>query len=142
MQQKEKYVLIALYVAGLFAVLRGIAYYPMATIPDKLPYGLELIEGFISINVWGTLWLIAGILIIASAYFRKYSRIAWGTTVGLMTGWGVAYLLGYFFNAWNGVMTRDWITATSYILPALIIGLLTKYDGDIDNSSEEKIGGR
>ncbi|MCT2085031.1 hypothetical protein M3D75_02775 [Microbacterium enclense] len=115
----------ALLVAGAYCVARGIAYLPLGSKPDVLPRGLELIANPpFTLEVWGGLWAVAGLICLVLA-FRVRDAIAWGALTGMMTAWGVAYLIGWFESLTLGVESREWLTATTYLGPAVIISLLS-----------------
>ncbi|PPG36341.1 hypothetical protein [Rathayibacter sp. AY2B5] len=109
----------ALLLGGIYCLARGVAYLPIGGPPDELPIGLQLISANFPIAVWGGVWL----TVAAGCIYRAFTRddaLAWGFLIGLMFGWGVAYLLGYTVSAVEHRPSRDWFSATAYILPALI----------------------
>lgn len=117
----------ALLVAGAYCVARGIAYLPLGSKPDVLPRGLELIANPpFTLEVWGGLWVVAGVLALVLA-FQPRDAIAWGALTGMMTAWGFAYVVGWIESLVNGIESREWLTATTYLGPAAIIALLSSW---------------
>lgn len=114
----------ALLVAAAYCLGRAIAYLPIGGRVDKLPRGLELISTTIPIEAWGALWLAAA-CVCAVAAFRKQDAVGWGAITGIMTAWGVAYAYGWLESIVNGQESREWLNATTYLGPALIIALLS-----------------
>ncbi|WP_440708835.1 hypothetical protein [Herbiconiux sp. YIM B11900] len=115
---------VALLVGGAYCFVRGIAYTPLGGPPGELPGGLALISSFASIEVWAGIWIIVGIGCILRA-FSKADALAWGMLTGMMTAWGAAYTIGWFFDIAAGEPSRQWLSASTYLLPAVIIMILS-----------------
>ncbi|MBN9210707.1 MAG: hypothetical protein BGO45_10560 [Microbacterium sp. 71-36] len=115
----------ALLVAGAYCVARGIAYLPLGSKPDVLPRGLEMIASPpFTLETWAGLWVIAGLICLVLA-FQPRDAIAWGALTGMMTAWGFAYLIGWGESLAYGRESREWLTATTYLGPAIIIAILS-----------------
>ncbi|OZD48657.1 hypothetical protein CH252_19205 [Rhodococcus sp. 06-1477-1B] len=116
---------VALLVGSAYCAVRGLAYLPAASPGDSLPDGLRLLSSFIPIAVWASAWLIVGVISLVCA-FRRSDHIAWGLLVAMMTAWAIAYIVGWItsFGSPEGV-SREWLSASTYGLPAIMIGLLS-----------------
>ncbi|KTS09030.1 hypothetical protein [Microbacterium testaceum] len=115
----------ALLVAGAYCAARGVAYLPLGTRPDALPRGLELIANPpVTLEAWAVLWLIAGVVCVVMA-FRRQDAVGWGALTFMMTAWGAAYLYGWIEALVLGIESREWLTATTYLGPAAMIGILS-----------------
>lgn len=116
---------VALLVGAAYCAVRGLAYLPVASPGGDLPDGLRLLSSFIPIAVWATAWLLVGVICIACA-FRRADHLAWGLLVAMMTAWALAYIVGWItsFGSPEGV-SREWLSASTYGLPAIMIGLLS-----------------
>jgi len=115
----------ALLVGAVLCFTRCLAYLPIGDpIPDRLPGGLSLISSVISIEVWAVAWGIIGVLCVVFA-FRTRDAAAYGALVGIWAAWGVAYLSGWLISIFVGEPSREWLNATTYLCPALIVALLS-----------------
>lgn len=118
---------IALILMGLYAVIRGIAYLPFARLSDGLPRGLELISEIITIELWATTWILIGAFSIFSAITAYKNNIAWALIVAIMIAWGSAFSIGAIESLFSGENSRDYLSATSYLMPAIVIGILSRH---------------
>lgn len=114
----------ALIVGGAYCFARGFAYLPIGNAPRDLPGGLALISSVLSIELWAGIWILVGIGCIVRA-FSKNDSLAWGALTGMMAAWGSAYLLGWFMSIASGEPSREWLNATTYLLPAVMIAILS-----------------
>lgn len=116
---------VALLVGAAYCAVRGLAYLPVASPGGDLPDGLRLLSSFIPIAVWATAWLLVGVVCIVAAFCRA-DHLAWGLLVAMMTAWALAYIVGWItsFGSPEGV-SREWLSASTYGLPAIMIGLLS-----------------
>lgn len=127
----------AIFLLGLYCLIRGFAYLPISGNTD-LPKGLEVITSVIPIEGWGGIWLVVGMLCIVKA-FSKFEGVAIPFATGLMAGWGCAYLIGWILTIGTEETSRGWLTASSYLIPAVVIGILSAKGGDqiaINNDSD------
>lgn len=124
---------IALMIAGIYCIIRGIAYLPKLN-SGHLPKGLELISEYIPIEVWGGVWLSIGAFAILTVVLRRETKMAWSFIVGIMAAWGSAYLCGAGYEIFHHGTTRSWLTASSYLLPATVFALLSRGES-LDNFS-------
>lgn len=119
---------------GLYCSIRGLAYLPITGGPDSLPRGLELISKIITIEIWGTLWLAFGLFAIFSAITSYKTSLAWGFVVGIMIAWGSAFTIGAIEDFILNNESRDYLSATSYLLPGFVIGILSR-NATLENTS-------
>lgn len=118
----------AIFLLGLYCLIRGIAYLPFAH-PTDVPKGIDLITKILPIEVWGGIWLTVGIICVIKS-FLKTDGIAIPLATGLMAGWGFAYAYGWIDSLLLGDPSRGWLTASSYIIPALVIAILSAKGGE------------
>lgn len=118
----------AIALLGLYCILRGIAYLPLAA-PNDTPQGVSLITEFLPLAAWGGIWLAIGIVCIIKT-FTKTDGVAIPLATGLMAGWGAAYLYGWVDALIAGEPSRAWLTASSYLIPAIVIGILSAKGGE------------
>lgn len=114
---------------GTYTLLRGIAYLPFSNIPPDLPSGLDKISTIIPIEFWAGIW----IFIAVNCFIRTFTEeegIAIPLVVGMMLLWGFSYGYGWATDFLNGEYTRFWITASTYIFPAIVIGILSANGGE------------
>ncbi len=104
----------ALLLLGVGILLRGVAYTELfPPLKDRHPA-----EEFISLDVWGLVWIVVGVLCIGSAA-RPSSRVArWGlaAAVALMVLWGASYI-------GDSIAARDarrWTQSIGYLTIALM----------------------
>lgn len=132
---------IALILIGVYSLIRGIAYLPFARSSDGLPRGLELLSQFFTIELWALVWISIGLFSIFSAITAYKNNIAWALSVSIMIAWGSAYGIGAVENLFNGESSREYLTATSYLMPAFVIGILSRYATIITTSPVHTIEG-
>ena len=116
---------IALILIGLYSIIRGLAYLPPNK-PEGLPGGLELISEIITIEIWGSIWLLIGVFAVFSAVMYYKTSIAWGLTVGIMLTWGSAFMFGAVIDLITNTPSRAYLSATSYMIPGLVIAILSR----------------
>lgn len=116
---------IALILIGIYSIVRGLAYLPPNK-PEGLPGGLQLISEIITIEIWGSAWLLIGVFAIFSAIAYYKTSIAWALTVGIMLTWGSAFMIGAVIDLATNTPSRAYLSATSYILPGLVIAILSR----------------
>ena len=120
---------IAIALLGIYCLIRGIAYLPFATTGENLPTGLDLMSQIIPISVWAGVWITAGVICIVKT-FKKEEGIAIPLATGLMLGWGFFYGAGWVADLFVGENGRGWLTASSYMIPAIVIGILSAQGGE------------
>lgn len=115
---------LALAVAALFCVSRGLAYLPLTAGPDKLPTGLAVLGAFIPLPIWAVVWLgIAATCVIQ--IWTRTDKLAWALFTGIMAAWGATYLFGWIVILHSDHTSREWLTGLTYLCPAIIIMLRT-----------------
>lgn len=132
---------IALILIGAYSLIRGIAYLPFARSSDGLPRGLELLSQFFTIELWALVWISIGLFSIFSAITAYKNNVAWALSVSIMIAWGTAYGIGAVENLFNGESSREYLTATSYLMPAIVIGILSRHATIITTSPVHTIEG-
>lgn len=121
---------LAIGLLGFYSLARGIAYLPFFSIFENLPRGIELISGIVPIEVWAGAWMAIGVVALIKAIIGK-DGIAVPLVCGMMVAWGTAFFYGWMENmAVNGVINNDWFSASSYIIPAIVIGILSVKGGE------------
>lgn len=118
----------ALLVMGFYALTRGIAYLPafgpLTARGAEFPQGLSILSNLFPIEVWAGIWIVVGI----QAFIRAFSysdSVAWGFLVGMMVIWGLGYGAGWVTSLAEGDANREWLSAISYLGPAVAISILT-----------------
>lgn len=115
----------ALLVAGIYCLLRGIGYLPVGgSTVENLPSGLSLLTNVIPIEGWGAAWAVVGVVVCIRS-FSYNDALAWGVVVGMMVIWGLGYSVGWIMSVVDGAPNREWLSMSSYLGPAIIIGLLS-----------------
>lgn len=101
---------LALLVAGGVYIVLGFAYISTGLTPESAA-GLHLALEWTTIDTWGYIFVLAGIMAVVSSRWPPISE-TWGYTVltTLSVGWSMFYLAGIvFFEApavnWRGVIT-------------------------------------
>lgn len=93
-----------LIAVALIYLSRGLAY-TFTTVLEPLPYGLDVLAGYISIKVYGVLWVIGAGVGFWMALWRR--RKVWGAAVltVMPTFWGIAFLFSWLLDdyAWTGI---------------------------------------
>lgn len=112
---------MALAGAAVYAGTRAVAYLPgLATVTG--PVGLLSMNGHV-LWAWSLAWAVAAVLCIVDMA-RRHTRHGLSLVIGLTTAWGVGYGLDWIVQGFDG---REWLTAITYIGPAVIAwGLLFK----------------
>lgn len=101
---------LALLVAGMVYITVGSSFF-FGTLTPENKLGLHLALQWFDIQVWGVIFVLAGILAIVSSRWPPVSE-TWGYTVltSLSVGWAMTYLTGILFfdapmNMLRGVVT-------------------------------------
>lgn len=104
---------------GIGAILRGIAYLPVADPPRTSQ--LSPIEGWMPLTAWATLWITVGVALIISTWCRPVSIWAMTALTALLTLWATSYFIAW---VWMDV-GRSWVTASIFLMAAVWAGVLT-----------------
>lgn len=108
---------IALLALGVLGTIRGVSYIE----PPKVPAGLRTIDQVLPITVWGCLWVAIGLIAILGAFTRHY-RVPFVPLMVITALWGGSYIAEWGMDFFvRGVDSRDYITAVSYAVQALLI---------------------
>lgn len=108
---------IALLALGVLGTIRGVSYIE----PPKVPAGLRTIDQVLPIAVWGCLWVAIGLIAILGAFTRHY-RVPFVPLMVITALWGGSYIAEWGMDFFvRGVDSRDYITAVSYAVQALLI---------------------
>lgn len=108
---------------GAFLIAFGAVWtligYGQISAPPPDQRGLHLLLDRVPLEVWGWLWITAGVVAIASAFLPQGSdRFAFLALPLIVTPWVVSYLVAW----WQGTFPRGWIAAALY--GGLAIGIL------------------
>lgn len=108
---------IALLALGVLGTIRGVSYIE----PPKVPAGLRTLDQVLPMTAWGVLWVLIGVVAIGGAFTRHY-RMPFVPLMVMTALWGASYIAewGMDFFA-RSVDSRDYITAVSYAVQALLI---------------------
>lgn len=108
---------VVLFGVGVFGVVRGVSYVD----PPEIPAGLSTLDQLIPLEYWGWLWVAIGAISIIGAFTTHY-RIPFIPTLVISTLWSFSYFAEWAMNFFaRGVDSRDYITAVSYAVQALLI---------------------
>lgn len=108
---------VVLFAVGVLGVVRGVSYVN----PPEVPDGLKTLDMIVPIEFWGWVWVAIGGLSILAAFTNHY-RIPFIPTMVISTLWSFSYFAEWATNYFSrGVDSRDYITAVSYAVQALLI---------------------
>jgi len=107
--------IVGLVALGGVGVTRGVAYLP-STGPERLASALEAMSDVIPITVWALVWIVAGLVCLASAVWRQHQAAA-TPIAALATAWAVAYTAAWIGSGWT---SRDYLSAALYGCLALL----------------------
>lgn len=108
---------LALFAVGIFSIIRGISYVNPPTIPD----GLATLDQLIPLDYWGWAWVAIGAISSLGAFTTHY-RLPFIPTLVISTLWSFSYFAEWAMNFFSrGIDSRDYITAVSYAVQALLI---------------------
>ena len=106
-----------LFAVGVLCLVRGLSYVDPPDIPD----GLSTLNQIIPLEYWGWAWVIIGAVSTIGAFTSHY-RIPFVPTMVISTLWAFSYAAEWAMNFFaRGVDSRDYITAASYAVQALLI---------------------
>lgn len=105
---------VVLFTVGLVYIVRGIFYIPaLVRESDRIP----TVEHYAPLWVWATVWIFAGVVLVAMAWYRKNMPLLIGVAGGMSAAWAVLYI-----GAWAvGASAAGYVTATSYVLILFLI---------------------
>lgn len=108
---------VVLFAVGVLGVVRGVSYVD----PPEIPAGLSTLDQLIPLEFWGWLWVAIGVFSMLAA-FTKHYRVPFIPTLVISTLWSFSYISEWAMNFFaRGVDSRDYITAVSYAVQALLI---------------------
>ncbi|MEU8756200.1 hypothetical protein AB0C88_37510 [Streptomyces chartreusis] len=102
-----------------FGMVWGLIGYGQLVSPQPDQRGLRLLLNRVPLEVWGWLWIVAGVAAVASAFLPQGSdRFGFAALSLMVTPWIVSYLV-----AWGqGNFPRGWIASALY--GGLAIGIM------------------
>lgn len=102
-----------------FGMVWGLIGYGQVTSPPPDQRGLKLLVDRVPLEVWGWLWIAAGVVAILSAFLPQGSdRFGFVALALMVTPWVVSY-----FVAWGqGHFARGWIVSALY--GGLAVGIM------------------
>ena len=108
---------VVLFAVGVLGVVRGLSYVN----PPAVPSGLTTLDQLIRIEFWGWVWVAIGVFSMLAA-FTKHYRIPFIPTMIISALWSFSYISEWAMSFFaRGVDSRDYITAVSYAVQALLI---------------------
>lgn len=104
----------ALVILGVGLILRGVSYIPslVGESPSSHPA-----EEFFPIQVWGVIWIAAGLACLAATVWERAAPAAIGAGVGLHAIWAMSFVA----DAIAEHSPRGWLPAVSYASVALLV---------------------
>lgn len=106
----------ALIVLGVGAVARGVTYLPPLMTTSSATRS-HPVEGVLSMEVWGWVWIIAGVATLVAAWWDRIAPLAVGAGVGLNLLWGASFIA----DAIARESPRGWLPAVGYVSVALLV---------------------
>lgn len=106
----------ALMILAVGAVARGITYLPPLLTESSMSRS-HPVEGTLSMEVWGWVWIIAGVVALVAAFWERIAPIAVGAGVGLNILWGASFI-------WDAIARespRGWLPAVGYLSVAGLV---------------------
>lgn len=97
----------------------GLIGYGQVSSPPPDQRGLRLLLDRVPLEVWGWLWITAGLIAMVSAFLPQGSdRFGFLSLSLMVTPWIISYLVAW----WQGTFPRGWIAAALY--GGLAIGIM------------------
>ncbi len=131
---------LVLVVGGLFYVGTGIADI-FTELPPLREEALVVALHFVSIDIWGIIFILVGLMSILSAKWPIFAP-SWGyiAMTGLAAAWGSSYLMGVLFygaelvflttaSSW-GLVAFSWWAISGLVNPVKVIVLVVKNGSD------------
>lgn len=107
----------ALAALGILGAVRGLSYID----PPAIPAGLRTLAQVPSLDFWAWAWVIIGALSIIGAFTSHY-RIPFVPLMVITSLWASSYFAEWCMDFFvRGIDSRDYITAVSYAVQALLI---------------------
>lgn len=108
---------VVLAAVGILGTIRGLSYIN----PPATPAGLRTLDQLIPLDYWGWAWFIIGVLSVLGAFTAHY-RAPFVPLLVMTTLWGFSYFAEWAMDFFSrGVDSRDYVTAVSYAVQALLI---------------------
>jgi hypothetical protein len=102
-----------------FGTVWGLIGYGQISAPPPDQRGLHLLLDRVPLNVWGWLWITAGVVAIVSAWLPQGSdRFGFLALSLIVLPWVISYLVAW----WQGGFPRGWIAGALY--GGLAIGIM------------------
>ena len=125
---RSRFVLSPRYGGLLFmslgCVMFGFAYTPLSNVPAKLPAGLEILEAYVPIWVFGAMFMAAGISGVFIIATKRRGAWVFAAQVMMFSLWFAAYFTAWAFNG----DPRSWLGASIYLIFAGTTYSLTRVD--------------
>src|SRR5262249_52293146 len=102
-----------------FGMVWGLIGYGQISSPPPDQRGLHLLLDRVPLQVWGWLWITAGVVAIVSAWMPQGADRFGFLALSLMV---LPWVLSYLFAWWQGIFPRGWIAAALY--GGLAIGIM------------------
>lgn len=108
---------VVLAAVGALGIIRGLSYVN----PPPTPEGLRTLDQLVPLEYWGWAWVIIGVLSMLGAFTRHY-RVPFIPTMVISALWSFSYFAEWAMDFFSrGIDSRDYITAVSYAVQALLI---------------------
>ena len=108
---------VVLFAVGVLCVVRGLSYVD----PPPIPAGLRTLAQLLPLEFWGWAWVFIGVLSMLGAFTSHY-RAPFIPTMVISTLWSFSYFAEWAMDFFSrGIDSRDYITAVSYAVQALLI---------------------
>ncbi|MBH5302744.1 hypothetical protein [Corynebacterium ulcerans] len=128
----------AIVILGIGILARGLSYLPIVLGPPPSK-GAHPAEGLLSIEAWGVVWVIVGILCLLAAFTKQQvlEVLALCAGVALDCLWGFSFIQGAIIA---GQGSRLWVSSIGYFsIVALVMWAVWRGKrGDIPLSEDEK----
>lgn len=99
--------------AGI-CITRGIFYTPLHPGYGDFPAGLKQITPIHWVWVWGTVWMVVGLIGLAAIRWPRFESGFWLGLIPMMAAWGGIYIGGCI----AGVQPGGWLGGALYVLVA------------------------
>lgn len=102
-----------------FGTVWALIGYGQITAPQADKRGLHLLLDRVPLDVWGWLWITAGLVAVVSAFLRQGSdRFGFFALTLIVMPWIISYLVAWL----QGIFPRGWVVSALY--GALAIGIV------------------
>lgn len=114
------------------AIARGISYLPV--LMSESAQKAHPVEGTLPMSVWAWVWMVTGVAIIISVWWRDAAPLAVGVGVALNVMWGGSFIADAIIRH----SARGWLPAVGYIsVPIFVLLALRKGARERKVSREE-----